>query len=332
MTVFSRYVAVLIFEGMKNLIISLLCIACILPKCAYPHVSNVWGDTVKAMTGIDVVAASPDAEQPKVSVAIVGTDIPETGITSVYKVNEFCISSANLDITDIYWKLELPLPDGNTAIYCSSDSEVFSIPAFDSFDKYEHNAEKRIEGVVKFSGKADGTHVESEYKVAFELKPLLLKAEIVDRQPCDYDGTYYNALLNICYKGSRYVHVYVEEDGSSTTNTYFSDTPLSSQILLCDIDSRVNANANIVIRNDYGETNAKVSLPCDGNLNGIQDVSAQADGNIPEFACIEVYDHKGTRKPEASTLNDIKVLAPGLYIIKFVGKDGKLLATRKIRK
>lgn len=83
--------------------------------------------------------------------------------------------------------------------------------------------------------------------------------------------------------------------------------------MLCDIDSWVDANVNIVIRNNYGEKRYKIVLPSEVYAKSYtpSDFSSQTrclDVDVQNFKFIEVYDKDGIYMSKINSIQDLGCL------------------------
>lgn len=249
--------------------------------------------------------------------------IDKNGITSAYKSHRFHILSDSTKITNHKWTYKLPLTNGEYETICTSSDTLFQIPAISDEDKYVHTSEGYIRGLISFTGLSAGNMVENTYRLTLELKPHILKAKIVSITPCDYDHTYYDVLLDIYYEGAHYLYVTVEEEHSSVVKTFDSDKPYYTQLKLTDIDSWDNALINITVRNKYGNDNLQLLIPSDSLVTSINHNEKTSD------LTIKVYNSSGVFLGKIASIDDLKKMDHGLFILKWINQKGLVVKTLK---
>lgn len=199
------------------------------------------------------------------TLTIIGEDIDSTGTTSAYQQHRFYIDK-NPQLTDYFWKLELPLKNGDTEVAYSSTYSDFTIPALSNTDRYKHTKDGQIKGHITMEGNNNGTILTADYYVTFELKPQILKAAILNCRKSDNGSDFYDIDIAINYEGSYYAYATVEYGYISTFDVFTSYCPYYSILHLSNIDFWDNVLVTIEIGNSYGYDYYKYSW------NNIQDV------------------------------------------------------------
>lgn len=183
-------------------------------------------------------------------IKIVGENIDESGIASAYRDHKFSVISSAGNITSPLWECRMPLKNGDIEVINSTDL-LFLLPAIKD-DKYKHTKDGDIVAKISFQGKINGKVVDSNYNLTLELKPSVLKAEVVEARRNEDYPDYFDIDVDVYYEGSYYLDAYVEEEYSSMLNSYFSDTPYYTRLHLKDVDSYGKAALHITINNQYG--------------------------------------------------------------------------------
>lgn len=208
------------------------------------------------------------------NVKIVTDDIDETGITSIYKEHHFYIEPKTFLFSSYNWKLILYDLKGNPVDVYSSHDSKFYIPELSNVDIYEHTIEGDIRGIIIFEGKYSGRVYKASYPIIFEQKPKIISAKVVSINASENNPYYYDAVVEINYVGSHYIHSYVEEENSPYLTSYFSSTPYFTRLKLKNIESFGEAWLNITVKNEYGNDNMVLDLSVNdefyaSNMSGI---------------------------------------------------------------
>lgn len=250
---------------------------------------------------------------------IICDSIDSTGVTSAYKSYNFHVAYTGFQFENPEWKFMLPLKIGGyETVLVSSDSE-FVIPALTDAAKYEHTIEGDIRGLITCKGVLDGIEVSANYNITFELRPSILRLNVVNVTPCEYDETFYDAEVEVFYEGAYYCHAYVEEEYSPSTETYFSNSPFYTRFMMRDIDSWGNAMINVIVRNAYGSDTKTIEIPAAEILN-IEKCSVKKTVlKRPSF--MDVYDVGNTRLGRVSNFGELSKFQEKHLILKCY-KDG----------
>lgn len=261
---------------------------------------------------------SPSSQQ----FAIVSDDVDNTGITSAYTSHSFYISPDSGNFTSNYWKLLLPFADGTSSIVCSSVNNIFTIPAILNPEQYEHTIEGDIRGMIIFEGVRDGVTVTLNYPIIFELKPHIISAKVIGTNVNASNPYYFDALVEIRYEGSHYVHAFVEEENSPYLTSYYSSTPYYTKMNLTNIASWGDAWFDITIRNEYGSDNYVLDLP--SMVNGAKSSEFSTSTELESVNCenvlhIDVYDIQGNFIGLYNSCNG--TLPKGFYLLRFYDKN-----------
>lgn len=155
--------------------------------------------------------------------------------------------------------------------------------------------------------------------------PKITQVDIVSTTPCDYDPSYYDAVVDIYYEGSNNLFADLEEEGSSYIHSYYSKEPNYTRLIIKDIDSQTKAILHILVRNDYGIAECSIVLSLDSHQTNIENNKAALEYNEH----IEVYSLTGNRLYTIQSPEEISNIKGQILILKKTGKSGKLW-TRKI--
>lgn len=262
------------------------------------------------------------------NIEIIGEGIDDTGITSAYSPHKFYIKENGLAITNHEWEYQLPLKNGGYETVATSSEQQFTIPAISDGNKYEHTIEGDIRGLISFKGLAGGAAIKGTYNLTLELKPHILSAQITSISPNANNENSYDAVVDVYYEGSHYVHSYVEEEHSEIARTFYSDKPYYTQLKITDIDSGGCAWVNITIRNDYGSDNVVLEI-------SNSDIDKWAGINKNDFyrnQIIKVYSSKGYFIGTVKSKDELKQYEKGLLILKLYDNDGVVKTMKYINR
>lgn len=258
---------------------------------------------------------------------IASDEIDSTGITSAYSSHSFYISPTSVNFSNNRWKLILPLTDGTSVTSCESSNRTFTIPAISNPELYEHTIEGDIRGMVVFDGVANGKSVSLSRPVIFELKPRIISATVISTSVNADNPNYFDAVVEIRYEGSHYIHAFVEEEYNPYLTSYYSSTPYYSKMNLTNIASWGEAWFDITIRNEYGSDNYVLDLPNNVVKHGPDVTNGTEMTDAGNMSRIEVYDMQGQYM---GLYGQTKELPKGLYLIKSYSKNNICNNTRKI--
>lgn len=246
------------------------------------------------------------------AIKIVGKNIDESGITSAYLDHEFNVVSNGGKITDPLWECYLPLKNGDNDTIKSTNL-TFLLSAINDGDLYQHTLEGDIVAKILFQGKINGDLVACSYNLTLELKPSVLKAEVVYAKRNEEYPDYYDIDVDVEYEGCHYLNAYVEEEYSPMQSTYFSDTPYRTRLHLKDVDSYGQASLKITVRNEYG---ANYYL-----INNLFDYVHEQDVNQKKVNSLDTNEMRGK-------LSKFKIGNADFIVTKTVNGDN--VVTRKI--
>ncbi len=235
---------------------------------------------------------------PKSIFTIKCDEIDNTGITSGYKKHKFYIDSGGAAVTNPHWTLKLPLLEGGYEVTQELDRATFTTNEIKNADKYRQTVDGDINGMITFRGMVGEELDSAFYNVTFELKPLIDGVNVVSTTPCEDDSTYYDVAVEVNYRGSYYVHAYLEEEGSPVAKSAFSDSPLQSLLSFKAVDSWANAKVTVVVENDYG------------SVTYVKPISFQREGK----------SKVKSRSRHNLTINGVDVITPEA---KYVYDDGR---------
>ena len=121
---------------------------------------------------------------------------------------------------------------GSSVVDCVSNEQTFTIPQISDTEKYQHSVEGEICGTIKFNGVINNKNIELLYPLRLDLKPRILSAKVLSTKTNSENSNYYDAVVEIKYEGSNYVHAYVEEDYSPLLKYYYSSAPYYTKMEL----------------------------------------------------------------------------------------------------
>ena len=257
--------------------------------------------------------------QSTANIEIIGENIDGTGIASAYQQYRFYIKPNGMNITNYNWEYKLPLKSGGYEAVSTSSNSDFIIPAISNEEKYEHTIEGDIQGIIKFRGTVNGQDVQSSYNITLELKPHILDVKLIEISNDPNNDGYYDAVVDVAYEGSHYLYAYVEEEYSSSAQTYSSDTPYYTRLKITNIDSWGFALINITIRNEYGNDDFILELPAQASISSGLNSKALKTSN-PIY--IKVYDLEGRYLGRVNRYCDVKSFGRGLFVLKVYNGRG----------
>lgn len=263
---------------------------------------------------------------PDKLLSIISDDIDSTGVASAYKSHCFHITPNADEFDKMTWKLLLPLYGGSFATICSSHSPTFTIEAISNPNLYEHTIEGDIRGIITFEGLSNGTPVSLSRPITLELKPRILSADVIATYPNNDNAYYFDAVVEIKYEGSHYLHAFVEEEHSDFLTSYYSSTPYYTKLVLTNIASWGDAWFDITVRNEYGYDNYVLDLSYNDKANKEKSCpNTITDTNKMErvksnVTHIDVYNMQGQLVSTHTSYPHS--LSKGLYMLKFYDIDG----------
>ena len=267
-------------------------------------------------------------EKKKDAVWIIGDNMNADGIASAYQEHKFQVQTTEGVLSNHEWTFELTLKNGDKTIVETSQEEEFIIPAIVNEEDYEHTLEGDIKGLITYRGLLNGVMVSCQYSVTLELKPHILKVEIISLTPTTYDPSYYDALIDIYYEGTHYVHISTEEELTPLSKTYFSDIPYYTRVKLTDLDSWGYVRVNVKVLNDYGSSNYVMEIPADVEYY-MEQISNMPHTPInKENGYVEVYGIDGVYQGRFSNVEDIPYYGKLLLVKEY--KDNQYIRTIKL--
>lgn len=259
---------------------------------------------------IDLLNAIGWNIKQKQDIEIIGEGIDDTGIASAYQTYRFYLNPNNMNITNHEWTYELPLNNGEYEIVARGNNADFHIPAITDENKYRHTLEGDISGIIRFKGTAGNNTVTGIYNLTLELKPHIIKAEIISITPSELSIGDYDILVGVEYEGSHYLYGLVAEEDHGVAQSFFSDTPYYTNMNMTNVwlDDRVWIE--LTARNKYGSDVAHIEIPADiypSNITG----ATPTGNNI-----INIYDINGMFLGKAFSIQDVKKYKNRLLILK----------------
>lgn len=250
-------------------------------------------------------------------VKIVGRDIDATGISSAYQSHTFYVESGDIPMTDFHWVYKLPLVSGGYETVATSQNPEFVIPAIADSDegKYEHTIDGDICGLIFFDGTSNGKHVTGAYNLTLELKPRILRTDIVSIVPNQNNESYYDVTVDVYYEGCHYLHATLEEEYSPIVNALFSDTPYYVRLTFTNVDLSGLAWVHFDARNGYGSDTAMLEIPSMPTSIITNDVCS--------YTAISVFTPSGILLGKVDSWDKLKDFSKGLLILQICDDNGK---------
>lgn len=255
-------------------------------------------------------------------IKIVGRGIDDTGITSAYQSHTFYVESEGMPVTNHHWEYKLPLVSGGYETVATSQNAEFVIPAIadGDEDKYEHTIEGDIRGLISFEGTGNGKQVTSAYNLTLELKPRILRTNIVSIVPNQNNESYYDVTVDVYYEGSHDLYSTLEEEFGPFAFSLFSDTPYYTRLAYTNVDLWGCAWINISIRNDYGNDMAVLEIPSMMSLKNIATKIVRNDTCTSTE--ISVFTPTGILLGKVDGWDKLKDFSKGLLILQICDDNG----------
>ncbi|WP_288317608.1 hypothetical protein [Xylanibacter caecicola] len=250
------------------------------------------------------------------NIEIIGEGIDDTGVASAYQAYRFYLKPNSLNIANHKWTYELPLTNGEYEIVAHGNNADFNIPAIADENKYSHTLEGDIAGIIRFRGTSGNKTVTGTYNLTLELKPHIIKAEIINIKPSGYFEGDYDILVGVQYEGSHYLYAVAAEEDHGVAQSFFSDTPYYTNLHITNVWLEGFVWIELTARNQHGSDVAYIEIPTDIyslNKNNTTGISNNNENNILN---IKIYDINGTYLGDTDNIRSIKAFKNKLLILK----------------
>ena len=322
---------------MKKLILSLMVALGVSAYCQQSHIIVI--EDIVVTDSIPTSAAEKiDGEtKPQPNIIITSDDVDGTGHASAYHSHSFKVECNGYTLSDPSWELILTLADGSPeTITLTDDNLSCNTCPISNINRYEITSDGNIEGILKFTGYADGEKISSApFSILFALRPVIDYATI-ERIEDNSPYASYNAYYSVKYHGASKIKVSVEEEYGSKLKTQFIHEPYIAHGVAEYIAARYCAWIDFTASNDYGKTVYTIELGPYGELissnpeggsSGINDIEIDdADSNgsrIPERVQLIKLDGSLVYDGPSTDFTDGTIL-PGIYIRKDIFSDGSM--------
>lgn len=227
-------------------------------------------------------------------VHIVCDEIDNTGIASAFSDYRFYLSTTGGATDSDCWSLSIPLNDGNVEEITSTD-KIFNIKALNNIDICKRNIDGFIPCTVKYQGRQNGKEIECLYNLSLKPTPVIDRIKILEYTQNEKDPTFYNAEIEVCYRGGENCVCEIEEETNPCITNYFSKNTYYTRFFVKNVDSWGSATAYITVSNSLGNVMESIELdPSD--IYSLKDVhvanvySEKNSNEKNEYDYVEIYD------------------------------------------
>lgn len=267
------------------------------------------------------------------NIKIVGSGIPESGITSAYTSHLFYLEGdGKEEISNARWSFYLPTIDGNESLQKSEEGILsFSIDEISAPDNYAVNVNGDIYGKIIFMGLLNGTEINLQYNVTLELKPSISNVTFV-KQNNENDNSY-DVVCKVDYKGSDYLYVELEEEYGSSLRSLFVREPYLAHFVCSNITSPYYAWIDIKVENQYGSEVYTIELPPYCNRRDLRNpvpckIRPLTDNDFSE---IKVYNQSGYYVKTIKEDYEIGTLQSGIYLLEYFQGSSKVKTSKLLK-
>ncbi len=265
------------------------------------------------------------------NIKIIGSDIPESGITSAYTSHLFYLDGEGKDkISNAKWSFYLPAIDGNELLQKSEEGTLsFNIDKISNPDNYEINVNGDIYGKIIFTGLLNGNLINLQYNVTLELKPSISNVTFVKQDNGNENS--YDIVCKVDYKGSDYLYVTLEEEYGSSLRSQFVREPYLAHFVCSNITSPYYAWVDIKVENQYGNDVYTIELPpyLKNQQNSVSNkISSLSDD---DFTRIRVYKSNGCYVKTIKEDAEIYELPSGMYILEYFRGNSKIKTSKLLK-
>lgn len=251
---------------------------------------------------------------------IVCDNIGSNGIGSAYLTHTFNLEKDE-DISTYLWHFYLMDQDGEYIEVSGGDTTPsFTIQTIEEPEKYAIS-DGCLSGVVEcLYSMSDTQYRTILFPVTLELKPIILNVSNITKHPVE--EWYFYVTFDVEYRGADKLSVETEEDYSTimTVKDYYE--PLLAHLSSYPVHSLYYSWITIVVRNKYGT--AEKTLEFAPEQVSIDDIMASDPDRLVEVFTLQgisVFKGKASEYEESS-------LAPGMYIRRWIGTDGRAHADK----
>ena len=267
------------------------------------------------------------------NIKIIGSGIPESGITSAYTSHQFYIEGEEKsELRNARWSFYLPTIDGKDSLLKSTEGVLsFSIDSISNPDDYAVNVNGDIYGKVVFTGILNGTAINLPYYVTLELKPSISNVTFVKKN--NGKDNSYDVFCKVDYKGSDYLYVTLEEEYGSSLRSQFVREPYLAHFAYNNITAPYYAWIDIKAENIYGSAVFTIELP---PYNDFENHQYSVLNNLhsltkEDFTEIRVYNSMGYYVKTITKYSETKALQSGMYILEYFNGRSKIKTSKLLR-
>lgn len=242
------------------------------------------------------------------------------GIGSAYLTHTFSLGNDE-DVSSYLWHFYLMNQQGEyVEVAGGNTAPSFAITEIEDPAKYAIS-DGCLSGVVECLYSTSDTQYRTIlFPVTLELKPIIISIDNINRIPTD--GRFYYVTFTVNYRGSDKVSLEIEEEYSTYKLIKEINESYIAHANIGQFHSLYNNWITIVVRNEYGT--AEKTLEFAPEQVSIDDIMASDPDRL-----VEVFTLQGISvfKGKASEYEE-STLAPGMYIRRWIGTDGRVQADK----
>ena len=267
------------------------------------------------------------------NISIVGSGIPESGVTSAYISHLFYIEGDGKDeISDARWSFYLPTIDGNQSLQKTAEgTQSFTIDKVSSPENFAINVNGDIYGKIIFTGVLNGTPINLQYNITLELKPSISNV-IFDIKNNEIENSY-DVICKVDYKGSDFLYVTLEEEYGSSLRSQFVREPYLAHFVCGNVASPYYAWIDIKAENKYGSEVYTIELPPYNSMRRMQNLISSKVHILTDndYSEIKVYKSSGLLIKTIKDTTETGSLQSGIYILEYFKGCSKVKTTKLIK-
>lgn len=257
-----------------------------------------------------------DSSNPSMHCDNIGND----GIGSAYLTHTFSLENDEEMVSHL-WHFYLMNQQGEYVEVSGGDTAPsFAITEIEDSEKYAIS-DGCLSGVVECLYSTSDTQYRTIlFPVTLELKPIILNVSNIVKHPVE--EWYFYVTFDVEYRGADRLIIAAEEEYSTIKTIQDVYEPFLAHIKTCNISTLRYSWLTIYVKNEYGT--AEKTLEFAPAQVSIDDIMASDPDRL-----VEVFTLQGISvfKGKASEYEE-STLAPGMYIRRWIGTDGRVQADK----